>query len=102
MTRQSLENAQTISVQLFKAIEEDNLVIAGKSEDLLNAEVFDLAVRRFGIKNHWHKRIVRSGKNTLAMYPDNPPNRIINEDDILFIDFGPIVEGYEADIGRTY
>src|SRR5687768_17662155 len=32
----------------------------------------------------------------------NPPNRIIANDDILFIDLGPIVEGYEADIGRTY
>jgi methionine aminopeptidase len=45
---------------------------------------------------------VRSGKNTLAIYPDNPPDRIINRDDIVFIDLGPIVEGYEADIGRTY
>ena len=41
-------------------------------------------------------------KNTLAIYPDNPPNRTIEKDDILFIDLGPIVEGYEADIGRTY
>jgi hypothetical protein len=45
---------------------------------------------------------VRSGKNTLAIYPDNPPNRIVQKDDILFIDLGPIVEDYEADIGRTY
>jgi methionine aminopeptidase len=43
-----------------------------------------------------------TGKNTLAIYPDNPPNRTIEKDDILFIDFGPIVEGYEADIVRTY
>ena len=102
MTRQSLENAQTISVQLFKAIEDDNLVVAGKSEEQLSAEVCDLALKRFGIVNHWHKKIVRAGKNTLAIYPDNPPDRIINEDDILFIDLGPIVGGYEADIGRTY
>jgi len=38
----------------------------------------------------------------LAIYPDNPPNRIVEKDDILFIDLGPIVEDYEADIGRTY
>ena len=36
------------------------------------------------------------------IYPDNPPDRMIREEDILFIDLGPIVEGYEADIGRTY
>jgi len=102
MTRQSLENAQEISVQLFKSIEDNHLIVAGKSEEQLNTEVCDLALQKFGIENHWHKKIVRSGKNTLAIYPDNPPDRRINEDDILFIDLGPIVDGYEADIGRTY
>ena len=101
MTKEKLLNAQYISIQFFKAIEENNLIIAGKSEARLNAEVSDLALR-FGIEDHWHKKIVRTGKNTLATYPVNPPDRIIEKDDILFIDLGPIVEGYEADIGRTY
>jgi len=102
MTREKLINAQNISIQFFKAIEENNLIIAGKSEEQLNLEVCDLALKKFGIEKHWHKKIVRSGKNTLAIYPDNPPNRIVEKDDILFIDLGPIVEDYEADIGRTY
>src|SRR5215467_4889547 len=102
MTREKLLNAQYISIQLFKAIEENNLITAGKSEEQLNAEVCELALKKFGIEKHWHKKIVRSGKNTLAIYPDNPPNRVIEKEDILFIDLGPIVEGYEADIGRTY
>jgi Xaa-Pro aminopeptidase len=102
MSREKLLHAQYISLQFFKAIEENNLIIAGKSEEQLNIEICDLALKKFGIEKHWHKKIVRSGKNTLAIYPDNPPNRIIDKDDILFIDLGPIVEGYEADIGRTY
>ena len=102
MEKEKLLHAQNISLQLFKAIEENNLIIAGKSEEQLNYEVCDLAFHKFGIEKHWHKKIVRSGKNTLAIYPDNPPNRIIDKDDILFIDLGPVVEGYEADIGRTY
>jgi peptidase M24-like protein len=102
MTKERLLNAQYISIQLFKAIEENHLIVAGKSEEQLNAEVCDLALKTFGIEHHWHKKIVRSGKNTLAIYPDNPPTRLIDKDDILFIDLGPIVEGYEADIGRTY
>jgi len=102
MTGERLINAQNTSIQLFRAIEENNLIVAGKTEEQLNAEVCDLALKKFGIENHWHKKIVRSGKNTLATYPGNPPNRIISEDDILFIDLGPIIDGYEADIGRTY
>jgi Xaa-Pro aminopeptidase len=102
LEREKLLHAQTISLQLFTAIEEKNLIKAGKTEAQLNAEVCDLAFRNFGIGDHWHKRIVRSGRNTLANYSDDPPDRKIEKDDILFIDLGPIVEGYEADIGRTY
>lgn len=102
MVKEKLRTAQDISIQFFDAIERSNLIMAGKSEEQLNKEVCDLALKQFGIEKHWHKKIVRSGKNTLAIYPDNPPNREINEDDILFIDLGPIVGEYEADIGRTY
>ena len=102
MVREKLIHAQNISIELFNAIEENNLIVPGKTEEQLNTEVCDLAFQKFGIEKHWHKKIVRSGINTLAIYPDNPPNRVIHKDDILFIDLGPIVEGYEADIGRTY
>jgi len=102
MTKEKLLNAQNISIQFFKAIEENNLIVAGKPDEQLNSEICDLALNGFGIEKHWHKKIVRTGKNTLATYPDNPPGRVLDKDDILFIDLGPVVEGYEADIGRTY
>jgi hypothetical protein len=66
MVRQKLLHAQDISIQLFEAIEASNLIVAGKTEDQLNAEVCDLALKEFGIENHWHKKIVRTGSNTLA------------------------------------
>ena len=56
----------------------------------------------FGIEKYWHKRIVRAGINTLSPYDDNPPDLIVQKDDILFIDFGPVFEDWEADFGRTY
>jgi hypothetical protein len=102
MTKQKLAYAQEITIALFDAVEKNNLIIAGKSEAQLSEEVCNLAEEKFGIKNHWHKKIVRTGKNTRCIYPDNPPDRIIQNDDIVILDFGPIVEGYEADIGRTY
>jgi len=102
MTKGNLLKAQYISLQLFRTIEKNNLIVAGKSEEELNSEVCNLALDNFGIRQHWHKKIVRTGKNTLAIYPENPQNRTIQKDDILFIDLGPVVEDYEADIGRTY
>lgn len=45
---------------------------------------------------------MRAGENTLETARDNPPDRVIADDDILFLDFGPIFEDWEADFGRTY
>lgn len=50
----------------------------------------------------WHKRVVRSGPNTLFPYSENPPDRTTEEDDILFVDLGPVFEAWEADFGRTF
>lgn len=102
MTKTKLFNAQNVAIELFDAVEKNNLIVAGKTEQQLSSEVAGLALQKFGISNHWHKKIVRTGANSLATYSENPPDRIIQQDDILFIDFGPIVEGYEADLGRTY
>ena len=40
--------------------------------------------------------------NTLQPYRQNPPDRVIEADDIVFADFGPIFEEWEADFGRTF
>ena len=97
-----LIEAQNKAADLFLEIENRNLIVAGKSEKELNSEIFELAFELYGIKKYWHKRIIRSGKNTLAPYHENPEELILQEDDILFIDFGPIFEEWEADYGRTY
>lgn len=100
--KSNLIKAEKIALQLFKEVEERKLIVAGKDEETLNEEIFRLAKELFGIEKHWHKRIVRSGKNTLHPYKENPPNQIFQENDILFFDFGPIIENWEADLGRTY
>jgi len=97
-----LDHAQKIAGKLFEAVEKNNLIVAGKTEAQLNNEVVKMAQEKFGIDQHWHKKIVRSGANTMATYPDNPSDRIIEKDDILFLDFGIIVDGWESDYARTY
>ena len=97
-----LIEAERKALDLFNQIEKKGLIVANKSETDLNKEIFELAFELFGIKKYWHKRIVRAGKNTLLPYRENPENLTINEDDILFFDFGPVFEDWEADVGRTY
>ena len=100
--KQNLIEAENKALELFEETQNRKLIVAGKSEQTLNNEIFNLASELFGIKKFWHKRIVRAGKNTLCPYKENPPNLILQNDDILFFDFGPVFENWEADIGKTY
>lgn len=100
--REQLIEAEEKAWQLFQIAEERGLIVAGKTEKQLNEEIYALAKELLGIEKFWHKRIVRSGKNTLAPYDENPPDLTLQQDDILFFDFGPIFEDWEADIGKTY
>jgi Xaa-Pro aminopeptidase len=94
--------AEQKATALFDAVEALGLIAAGKFESELTNEIALVAHSRFGVEKHWHKKIVRSGPNTLHPYNGNPPDRLIKKDDILFLDFGPVFDGFEADLGRTY
>jgi Xaa-Pro aminopeptidase len=97
-----LLDAQAMAVRLFAEVEERGVVRPGIGERAASDAIRDLAGELFGIKRFWHKRIVRAGPNTLVPYEENPPDRVITADDIVFIDFGPIFEAWEADFGRTF
>ncbi|MCY0958740.1 M24 family metallopeptidase [Streptomyces sp. H27-H5] len=97
-----LVEAQRKAVALFAEVEARGLVAPGVGEREVSDGIRDLANEMFGTTKHWHKRIVRSGPHTMFPYRENPPDRIIGEDDIAFADFGPIFEEYEADFGRTF
>jgi Xaa-Pro aminopeptidase len=94
--------AQANAMRLFDEVAARGLVEPGQGEKAVSDRIRDLANEMFGTTKHWHKRIVRSGPHTLFPYKENPPDRVIEADDIVFADFGPIFEEFEADLGRTY
>jgi Xaa-Pro aminopeptidase len=96
-----LLHAQNCALALF-AEAERTLIRPGVTERELSLKVHKLAAEMFGVKAHWHKRVVRAGANTLLPYSKTPPNLTLQEDDILFLDLGPVFEAWEADFGRTY
>jgi Xaa-Pro aminopeptidase len=99
---EKLMAAEARAVELFEEIERRQLITPGITEMQLNRAIFDLAFELQGIRTFWHKRIVRAGKNTLLPYAENPPDLVLRENEILFLDFGPVYEDWEADLGRTY
>ena len=97
-----LLDAQDKAAQLFDEIERREMIRPGIGELQLSDEIRDLAAQLLGVKAHWHRRIVRAGVNTLQPFRGHPPDRVIADDDIVFLDFGPIFEEWEADFGRTF
>jgi Xaa-Pro dipeptidase len=97
-----LLEAQQKASALFHEVELQGLIRPGLAEIDINESVYALAERMYGISRYWHKRIVRAGRNTLAPYDENPPNLTVTEDDIVFLDLGPVFEQWETDFGRTY
>jgi Xaa-Pro dipeptidase len=100
--RRALVAAERKALGLFDAIEANGLLKAGRSERDVEQDIYEIALKRFGVEKYWHKRIVRSGPNTLTIAADNPPVRTIDRNDIVSVDLGPVFEDSEADIGRTY
>ncbi len=101
-TRTLLDLAQQKAIGLFDTVEARGLIIPGKSEKELCDEIVQIARDEFGIHDHWHKKIVRAGINTLQPFIADPPDLVIQQNDIVFFDFHPVYQGWEADLGRTY
>ncbi len=57
---------------------------------------------KFGISKNWHNPYIRFGTNTVLTFKDKSgSDNILQEEDIAFIDIGPIVDGVEGDAGCT-
>ena len=74
----------------------------GMSEQQAAAVLLEL-LESAGASGHWHPPIVRFGKNTSKIYKEaSDPTIVLQQDDIFFIDIGPVFDQHEADVGATY
>jgi Xaa-Pro aminopeptidase len=100
--QEALIGAQRKAEELFAEVVAGGLIRSGVLESELSDEIHVIAERHFGVRRHWHRRIVRSGPSTLLGYYAEPPDRRLGEDETVFLDFGPVFDSWEADFGRTY
>lgn len=91
-----------MAAELFDLAVAQGVLAPGNTELTASEGIRELATREFGVERFWHKRIVRSGSNTVHPYRENPEVLTIQNDDIVFLDFGPVFSKWEADFGRTY
>lgn len=98
----ALVAAEARALALLDAIEAAGLIRPGRGELAVEQDIRALAAEEFGIVRHWHRRIVRCGANTLAIAHQRPPALTIAQEDIVFLDIGPVLGEWEADVGRSY
>ncbi|HUJ94176.1 MAG TPA: M24 family metallopeptidase [Terriglobales bacterium] len=98
----ALLDAQNKAQALFQEIIVRGIIRPGSTESWINEQIYALAEDMYEVTTYWHKRIVRAGENTLQPYDENPPDLLVKEDDVVFLDLGPVFEAWEADFGRTY
>jgi Xaa-Pro aminopeptidase len=94
--------AEKKGLELLDAIETAGLIAPGRTELEVERDIFAIAERDFGVTEHWHDQVVRAGSNTLFTAGEQAPDRMIGEDDIVFLDLGPVFGAWEADVGRSY
>lgn len=87
----------------FHAIER---IASAMKPGMLESEGVSLAksvLKDLGLLRGWHGVYVRFGENTLCTYNDkNAPDVALRENDIFYIDIGPVYEKWEGDGGDTF
>lgn len=60
-------------------------------------------LKNAGLLRGWHGIEIRFGRNTLLTFRErSEPGVVLQENDIFFIDIGPVWKEWEADVGDTF
>jgi Xaa-Pro aminopeptidase len=97
---EKLRHAQAVGWQILRAVA--NELRPGSTlkdaKRLLAAQM-----KNAGLVKHWHPPQLRLGKSSICHFNAPPVSDApLQTNDIFFLDIGPLVGGYEADVGRTF
>ncbi len=57
---------------------------------------------KYPVEKQWHPAKLRFGPNTLCNFKDVSVPYVLKEEDLYFIDIGPVIDGHEADYGESF
>jgi Xaa-Pro aminopeptidase len=79
-----------------------NCITPGMSE-IEATEIYKDLQLKSGASKYWHPPKIRFGVNSTKAFRDvSVPDVRLKENDIFFLDLGPIYDGYEGDAGKTF
>ncbi len=66
-------------------------------------DAYAAVLKDFGVEKNWHPPKIRFGPNSTKSFRElSDEDYRLKENDIYFLDVGPIINGYEADVGQTF
>lgn len=81
-------------------------IASGMRPGMTHAQAHDLAMatlQKLEMERNWHPIVIRFGEDTLKTFREiSDPGRVLGEQDIFFVDIGPVWEGHEGDAGDTF
>ena len=95
-----IESTRKRTWDLVNAIAEK--VRPGQNEKDIE-EISKKIFEEFGVEKKWHPSKLRFGVNTLKSFREvSEPDVVLQENDVFFIDIGPVFFGHEGDCGKTF
>jgi Xaa-Pro aminopeptidase len=101
--RFSIENQMEMRARTRRAVHMiADQVKPGMAEDKAKA-IARSTLSSLGMRRGWHHIIVRCGSNTTKDFmARSDPGVVLGENDIFFVDIGPVYQGCEGDAGDTF
>lgn len=78
-----------------------SLIKPGMREEDAHA-IYKELCKKYPVEKQWHPAKLRFGPNTLKSFKELSDPYVLQEEDLYFIDIGPVIEGHEADYGETF
>lgn len=99
-SRADMLRVRKLSIEAVRAI--GYRIRVGMSEEEAR-EVARRVLVEHGLRRGWHQVLVRFGRNTLKPFREpSEPNVHLQENDIFFVDIGPVLGKCEGDAGGTF
>lgn len=83
------------------AFELASLITPGMVEDDAHALYKEIS-KKHGVEKNWHPPKLRFGPNTLKTFKEPSDPYTLQDEDIFYVDIGPVISGHEADYGETF
>jgi methionyl aminopeptidase len=96
---QKLYKARNVARDI--AYELSSMFRPGMTEDDAH-RIYKELCKNYPVEKQWHPAKLRFGPNTLKDFKEVSIPYLLQEEDIFFIDIGPVIENHEADYGETF